>query len=184
MAFRISKLISLRSSSSSSRLSCSPSARNISAVHSTNHRHHHLCPSTRNILATTTNLPTHHHQQQVRYHRTDYEGPGKYGERETGSMFGGEQHDHSHEHQDTAHHQNQKDILNEGEKEQLQQLLKVRYNRRSGSYSHRGYTIGIGGPGKDILFSRHNIDIKYVYANDSLLISSTPHFLLHISWIW
>ena len=152
MTFRISKLISLRSSSSS-RLSCSPSARNISAVHSTNHRHHHLCPSTRNILATTTNLPTHHHQQQVRYHRTDYEGPGKYGERETGSMFG-EQHDHSHEHQDAEHHHQhlkEEDRVNEDEKEQLQQLLKVRYNRRSGSYSHRGYTIGIGGPGKDIL---------------------------------
>ena len=123
---------------------------------STNHRHHH--PSTRNIVVSSTNLlPTHHHQQQqVRYHRTDYEGPGKYTERETGSMFGGEQHDHSHEHQDTTHHQKEGDIVNEAEKEQLQQLLKVRYNRRSGSYSHRGYTIGIGGPGKEILrFSRH-----------------------------
>ena len=147
MAFRISRLISLRPSSS--RPPCFSSVRNISAVHSTNHRHHH--PSTRNILVTTNLLPTHH-QQQVRYHRTDYEGPGKYTERETGSMFGGEQHDHSHEHQDTTHHQNQKDtVINEGEKEKLQQLLKVRYNRRSGSYSHRGYTIGIGGPGKDIL---------------------------------
>jgi len=117
---------------------------------SPNHRHHH--PSTRNIVVSSTNLlPIHHNQQQqVRYHRTDYEGPGKYGERETGSMFG-EQHDHSHEHQDITHHQNKKDVINEGEKEQLQQLLKVRYNRRSGSYSHRGYTIGIGGPGKDIL---------------------------------
>ena len=82
-------------------------------------------------------------------------------------MFG-DQHDHSHEHQDTEHHQNQNDhtVINEAEKEQLQQLLKVRYNRRSGSYSHRGYTIGIGGPGKDILcFSRH-IDIEYVSAID------------------
>ena len=149
MAFRISRFISLRPSSSQPL--CFPSVRNISAVHSTNHQYHHHCPSTRNILSTITNLSTHHHQHQVRYHRTDYEGPGKYGERETGSMFG-EQHDHSHEHQDTEHHQNQKDtVINEAEKEQLQQLLKVRYNRRSGSYQHRGYTIGIGGPGKDIL---------------------------------
>jgi len=148
MAFRISKLISLRPSSS--RPPCFSSVRNISVARSPNHRHHH--PSTRNIVVSSTNLlPIHHNQQQqVRYHRTDYEGPGKYGERETGSMFG-EQHDHSHEHQDITHHQNKKDVINEGEKEQLQQLLKVRYNRRSGSYSHRGYTIGIGGPGKDIL---------------------------------
>jgi len=140
---------------------------------STSRQYYHHCPSTRNILASPTNLLTHHHQQQqVRYHRTDYEGPGKYGERETGSMFGGKQHDHSHEHQDTTHHQNQKDtVINEAEKVQLQQLLKVRYNRRSGSYSHRGYTIGIGGPGKEIFCFSRNIDIKYS-ANDSLLLNS------------
>ena len=163
MAFRISRFISLRPSSS--RPPCFPSVRNTSSVKSTNHQYHHHCPSTqRNILATTTNLlRTHHHQQQVRYHRTDYEGPGKYGERETGSMFG-EQHDHSHEHQDTEHHQKEENTVNEAEKVQLQQLLKIRYNRRSGSYSHRGYTIGIGGPGKDTLsYLKH---IVYVSAID------------------
>jgi urease accessory protein len=69
--------------------------------------------------------------QQLRFHRTDYEGPGKYDERETGSQFAS--HDHSHDHRGS-------------EKESLKQLLEARYTRRSGSYDHRGYTVGIGGP--------------------------------------
>jgi len=147
---------------------------------SPNHRHHH--PSTRNIVVSSTNLlPIHHNQQQeVRYHRTDYEGPGKYGERETGSMFGGEQHNHSHEHQDTSHHQKEGDtVINEAEKEQLQQLLKVRYNRRSGSYSHRGYTIGIGGPGKDNFVSL-DISISNMYLQMTHFSSSliSPVYIL------
>ena len=106
------------------------------------------------ILSNTTNtaIPSSssRQQQQVRYHRTDYEGPGKFAERETGSMFGTDEHDHDHSHNDTHHVQKQQQVdhVNEDEKEQIRQLLKARYNRRSGSYSHRGYTIGIGGPGR------------------------------------
>mmetsp|Transcript_18569 Transcript_18569/g.34171 ORF Transcript_18569/g.34171 Transcript_18569/m.34171 type:complete len:376 (-) Transcript_18569:198-1325(-) len=81
---------------------------------------------------------------QVRFHRTDYEGPGKFGQRETGSIFG-EQHHHSHEHDDHTHQEQQQED-HENEKQQLRQLLQARYNRRSGTYSHRGYTVGIGGP--------------------------------------
>lgn len=96
----------------------------------------------RSLLTSHPAIPSNTHSQ-VRYHRTDYEGPGKYGERETGSMFG--EHDHSHSHE---HEQQHMDVVNEDEKLQIRQLLQARYNRRSGTYSHRGYTIGIGGPGK------------------------------------
>ena len=87
------------------------------------------------------------YRQQFRYHRTDYEGPGKFGERETGSRFGTE-HDHSHSHAEHGEHteSNQNQEENELEKRQIRQLLQARYTRRSGTYSHRGYTIGIGGP--------------------------------------
>jgi urease accessory protein len=77
-------------------------------------------------------VPAPSHFVQLRFHRTDYEGPGKFDQRETGSQFA--PHDHSHDH----HHST--------EKEQLKQLLEARYIRRSGSYDHRGYTVGIGGP--------------------------------------
>jgi urease accessory protein len=77
---------------------------------------------------------------QLRFHRTDYDGPGKYDERETGSAFGS--HDPSHDH-GHSHHHNHDSI---DDKENLRQLLQTRYNRRSGSYEHRGYTVGIGGP--------------------------------------
>lgn len=77
-----------------------------------------------------------HRQQQVRYHRTDYDGPGTYDNRETGTNFG--QHDHSHNH---TH-----EVEETEEKLRLQKLLRARYNRRSGTYDDRGYTIGIGGP--------------------------------------
>lgn len=40
---------------------------------------------------------------------------------------------HQHKHEDD-------------EKEEIRVLLEGRYRRRSGNYSHRGYTIGIGGP--------------------------------------
>eukprot|EP00804_Cyclotella_cryptica_P001667 CCRYP_009055-RA/>CCRYP_009055-RA protein AED:0.16 eAED:-0.23 QI:0/-1/0/1/-1/1/1/0/337 len=86
---------------------------------------------------------------QVRFHRTDYDGPGKYDERETGSMLGS--HDHSHNHGHTQHPR--RDHLGEEnsgesleEKINLRNLLESRYKRRSGSYDHRGYTVGIGGP--------------------------------------
>lgn len=71
---------------------------------------------------------------QIRYHRTDYEGPGSFDERDT-AHYHSHDHGHSHEHHEAS-----------SEKEKLQQLLQSRYNRRSGSYEHRGYTIGIGGP--------------------------------------
>ena len=77
-----------------------------------------------------------HQQQQVRYHRTDYDGPGTYANRETGTNFG--QHDHSHDH---THEGEETE-----EKLRLQKLLRARYDRRSGTYDDRGYTIGIGGP--------------------------------------
>eukprot|EP00985_Skeletonema_marinoi_P004508 scaffold1957_cov118-Skeletonema_marinoi.AAC.15 len=78
---------------------------------------------------------------QVRFHRTDYDGPGKYDERETGSKFGSHDHEHSHGH-DHSHD----DIISDDKKKQLREILQARFKRRSGSYSHRGYTIGIGGP--------------------------------------
>lgn len=83
---------------------------------------------------------------QVRFHRTDYDGPGKYDERETGSkFFGSHQHDHDHAHSHSHdHYSNQNE--EKTKKEQLRDLLTSRFQRRSGSYSHRGYTIGIGGP--------------------------------------
>ena len=84
---------------------------------------------------------------QVRFHRTDYEGPGSFEERETA-----QQHDHTHAHD---HH-------TEDEKQQIRQLLQARYKRRSGTYSHRGYTIGIGGPGK--IYYMHCCKSSYVVA--------------------
>lgn len=77
---------------------------------------------------------------QVRFHRTDYDGPGNYDERETGSKFGSHDHTHHHGH-DHSHDNNISD-----KKQQLRDVLQARFKRRSGSYSHRGYTIGIGGP--------------------------------------
>ena len=123
------------------------------------------------ILSNITNtaaIPSYQQQrQQVRYHRTDYEGPGKFAERETGSMFGTGQHDHDHSHDDTHHVQQQQQVdVNEDEKEQIRQLLKARYTRRSGSYSHRGYTIGIGGPGR--LFILRMLCTKFVYICKSI----------------
>jgi urease accessory protein len=77
---------------------------------------------------------------QVRFHRTDYDGPGKFDERETGSKFGAHDHAHSHGHDHSHHHDD------DNTKQQLRDLLHARFKRRSGPYSHRGYTIGIGGP--------------------------------------
>lgn len=82
---------------------------------------------------------------QVRFHRTDYDGPGKYDDRETGSKFGSQQHDHDHAHSH-SHDHSSKQNEEKTKKEQLRDLLTSRFQRRSGSYSHRGYTIGIGGP--------------------------------------
>jgi hypothetical protein len=110
--------------------------------------------------SSLTKKQQHNLQQQVRFHRTDYGGPGKFDERETGtkafdeaarSHDNNEHHSHSHHHH---HHQaidtNDKkhNSIEEEKKEQLQQLLQARYDRRSGSYARRGYTIGIGGPGE------------------------------------
>jgi len=69
-----------------------------------------------------------------KYHRTDYDGPGTYDNRESGTNFG--QHDHSHNH---TH-----EVEETEEKLRLQKLLRARYDRRSGTYDDRGYTIGIG----------------------------------------
>ena len=99
-------------------------------------------------LAPNNTLPASYnstYRQQFRYHRTDYEGPGKFGERETGSRFGTE-HDHSHSHAEHGEHTESNKEEDELEKRQIRQLLQARYTRRSGTYSHRGYTIGIGGP--------------------------------------
>ncbi|KAL7535027.1 hypothetical protein ACHAXR_006218 [Thalassiosira sp. AJA248-18] len=59
-----------------------------------------------------------------------------------------QQHDHEHHDHDHTHEQQQQQQqqASEDEKEQIRQLLQTRYTRRSGTYSHRGYTIGIGGP--------------------------------------
>ena len=80
---------------------------------------------------------------QLRFHRTDYDGPGKYDERETGSLFGSHDHSHEHGHHHDHSHSND-DAVND--KEKLRALLQSRYIRRSGTYDHRGYTVGIGGP--------------------------------------
>ena len=104
-------------------------------------------------------------QHQVRFHRTDYGGPGKFDERETGtkafdeaarSHDNNEHHGHSHHHHaldnsyaethDTNDKKNYE--IKDEKKEQVRQLLQARYDRRSGSYARRGYTIGIGGPGE------------------------------------
>jgi urease accessory protein len=80
--------------------------------------------------------------QQLRFHRTDYDGPGKFDDRETGSMVG--PHDHSHYH--GHHHSHEHSTADVQDKQKLLQLLQTRYNRRSGSYDRRGFTVGIGGP--------------------------------------
>ena len=69
---------------------------------------------------------------QVRFHRSDYEGPGDFQGRETGSNFG-------HLSSDTT-------SAALDEKQRIQNILQARFKRRSGDYSKRGYTIGIGGP--------------------------------------
>ena len=122
------------------------------------------------IILSNTAIPSFQQQrQQVRYHRTDYEGPGKFAERETGSMFGTGQHDHDHSHDDTHHVQQQQQVdVNEDEKEQIRQLLKARYTRRSGSYSHRGYTIGIGGPGRLFILR------IFLFCKSTFLINTLP----------
>lgn len=62
-------------------------------------------------------------------------------------MFGeNKHHDHSHAHGHEHAENQQQQPKNDDEKEQIRQHLKARYNRRSGSYDHRGYTVGIGGP--------------------------------------
>jgi urease accessory protein len=94
-------------------------------------------------------------QQQVRYHRTDYDGPGRYDERDTGANFlngaAADSHDHRHAHN---HHDEgggggkgeDDDDDDDDERRRMKQILKARYDRRSGSYERRGYTVGIGGP--------------------------------------
>ena len=82
-------------------------------------------------------LINHKSDTQQRYHRTDYDGPGKYDERDTGSAFGS--HDHTHGHAHSHDH-------DDDDKENLRRILEARYTRRSGNYNHRGYTVGIGGP--------------------------------------
>ena len=153
---RISRLPTLRSSSSClpSSIAIATTARNKSAIShppsvlTTSSYVHH--PSTIGSSTTTTTsllqLCEQQHQQ-VRYHNTNYEGPGKFDERETGSNFNAApHHDHSHN-----HHEHQQESISDDEKQHIRQLLKARYTRRSGSYAHRGYTIGIGGPGEWVL---------------------------------
>ena len=108
----------------------------------------------------------------MRFHRTNYDGPGKFDERETGTKAFDEAarhgandlHGHSHHHEHEDNHSNadirgntvhddgttSNEVMEEETKKQMQQLLRARYDRRSGSYSRRGYTVGIGGPGKGI----------------------------------
>ena len=87
-------------------------------------------------------------QQQVRFHRTDYDGPGRYDERETGANFGATAaHDHSHAHDRHPPHEEEDEELT-----RMRELLRARYDRRSGTYEHRGYTVGIGGPGESFRF--------------------------------
>lgn len=71
-----------------------------------------------------------HHFQQLRHHRTDYDGPGNFDQRET-----------AHDQDDHRHGRDE-----EQEKQRLREILESRYARRSGTYSTRGYTVGIGGP--------------------------------------
>ena len=105
----------------------------------------------------------------MRFHRTNYDGPGKFDERETGTKAFDEaaraqddHHNHHHEHEHVHVHgnsnaamHNSEDTINhvaeEDKKVQIQQLLRARYDRRSGSYARRGYTIGIGGPGESTI---------------------------------
>lgn len=155
-------------------------------------------------VTTTSFLAQQHqrHHQQVRFHRTNYEGPGKFDERETGTKAfeeaarghdNNEHHDHSHHHH--HHHEldnsnandSAKDAVVEAEsKEQIQQLLQARYIRRSGSYARRGYTIGIGGPGeynRRSFFGIISFDPEY-----ALCISFCPltfvACILSYSWLW
>jgi len=93
--------------------------------------------STPKVVPSLTHLNS---LSQVRFHRTDYDGPGNYDERDTGSKFG------SHDHEDSHGHDHSHDTISDDKKQQLRDILQARYKRRSGSYSHRGYTIGIGGP--------------------------------------
>ena len=151
--YRISRLPTLRSSSSClpSSIAIATTARNKSAIsHPPS-----VFPSTIGSSTTTTTsllqLCREQQHQQVRYHNTNYEGPGKFDERETGSNFDAtmtqqQHHDHSHN-----HHEHQQESISDDEKQHIRQLLKARYTRRSGSYAHRGYTIGIGGPGEWVL---------------------------------
>ncbi|KAL7469542.1 hypothetical protein ACHAXS_009793 [Conticribra weissflogii] len=74
---------------------------------------------------------------QIRSHRTDYDGPGNFDDRETKSQPPPHSHDHSHDHD---HH------LAPEQKEALRQHLQTRYQTRQGTYDRRAYTIGIGGP--------------------------------------
>lgn len=97
-----------------------------------------LTSSTPKVMPSLNHL----NSSQVRFHRTDYDGPGKYDERETGSKFGSHDHDHSHGHDHSSHDNS----IDDDKKQQLRDHLQARFKRRSGSYSHRGYTIGIGGP--------------------------------------
>eukprot|EP00581_Thalassiosira_minuscula_P010369 CAMPEP_0183710394 /NCGR_PEP_ID=MMETSP0737-20130205/6128_1 /TAXON_ID=385413 /ORGANISM="Thalassiosira miniscula, Strain CCMP1093" /LENGTH=398 /DNA_ID=CAMNT_0025938649 /DNA_START=95 /DNA_END=1291 /DNA_ORIENTATION=- len=84
-------------------------------------------------------------QQQIRFHRTDYEGPGDFEQRETGSNFGAQQQQHDHFHDHSLHDDDDENETNE-KQQQIRQILQARFHRRSGTYSHRGYTVGIGGP--------------------------------------
>lgn len=66
---------------------------------------------------------------QVRFHQTDYAGPGKFDERETShTLESSHDHSHSHSHEDAEYY------------------IRERFRERGGSYSHRAYTVGIGGP--------------------------------------
>jgi hypothetical protein len=132
-------------------------------------------------LANTISLAQQQqqHHQQVRFHRTNYEGPGKFDERETGTKAfeeaarahdNNEHHDHSHQHHHDLDNSNADDnctnnsVVEAESKEQKQQLLHARYIRRSGSYARRGYTIGIGGPGecRRSFFGNISFDPEYV----------------------
>ena len=153
---RISRLPTLRSSSSCLPSSISTTARNKSTIScpsvlttSSYYYVHHPSTIGSSTTTTTTSLLQlcEQQHQQVRYHNTNYEGPGKFDERETGSNFNAApHHDHSHN-----HHEHQQESISDDEKQHIRQLLKARYTRRSGSYAHRGYTIGIGGPGEWVL---------------------------------
>eukprot|EP00569_Conticribra_weissflogii_P015035 CAMPEP_0171396254 /NCGR_PEP_ID=MMETSP0880-20121228/4495_1 /TAXON_ID=67004 /ORGANISM="Thalassiosira weissflogii, Strain CCMP1336" /LENGTH=387 /DNA_ID=CAMNT_0011909871 /DNA_START=1 /DNA_END=1164 /DNA_ORIENTATION=+ len=90
---------------------------------------------------TTRHSPTPHQlfkSIQIRHHRTDYDGPGNFDDRETKSHHS---HDHSH-----SHSQDQDQDLSPDQKEALRQHLQKRYRTRQGTYARRAYTIGIGGP--------------------------------------